>query len=573
MDEAMTPSHVEDYDAALDALNAAKDTWAQTPIADRILLLGQVKDNLMTVAEAWAQTATCLKQIPEGSPLSGEEWTSGPYAVMSACNELISTLRQMESKTFLKHLPKRELTTGQLAVKVMPHSIWDHLLLSGVKAEVWMKKGVSAANLPDHTAIAYDIPPASRKGKVALILGAGNITSIAPLDVFQKLFLENQVVILKMHPVNDYLTEFLEVALNPLIDLDALRIVKGDDAAGAYLTTHAIIEELHITGAGATHDAIVWGIGAEGEKNRKENTPQNYKRFTSELGAVCPTIVVPGPWSAADLKFQAEQIATQKLHNSGFNCVACQVLIIPKDWDKTAMLLANLNAVVQKSDRGAYYPGAADRLDTFKRKAKSYKSVARGEAPSLIVNDVDDSDWFTNTEVFGPAMSIYEMDAPNPQTYLRSTIAYANDQLYGTLGANILIHPKTIKEIGKTQFENIIADLRYGTIAINAWTGLAFLATACPWGAFPGHTPQDVQSGIGTVHNTFMLEDTERVVIQAPWAPFPRGLLSGQFTLLPRPPWFITNKKQDKLGRLLTQFQHRPSWSKLPRIFLNALLG
>ena len=573
MDEAMTPSHVENYDAALDALNAAKDTWAQTPIADRILLLGQVKDNLMTVAEAWAQTATCLKQIPEGSPLSGEEWTSGPYAVMSACNELISTLRQMESKTFLKHLPKRELTTGQLAVKVMPHSIWDHLLLSGVKAEVWMKKGVSAANLPDHTAIAYDIPPTARKGKVALILGAGNIASIAPLDVFQKLFLENQVVILKMHPVNDYLTEFLEVALNPLIDLDALRIVKGDDAAGAYLTTHAIIEELHITGAGATHDAIVWGIGAEGEKNRKENTPQNYKRFTSELGAVCPTIVVPGPWSAADLKFQAEQIATQKLHNSGFNCVACQVLIIPKDWDKTAMLLANLNAVVQKSDRGAYYPGAADRLDTFKRKAKSYKSVARGEAPSLIVNDVDDSDWFTNTEVFGPAMSIYEMDAPNPQTYLRSTIAYANDQLYGTLGANILIHPKTIKEIGKTQFENIIADLRYGTIAINAWTGLAFLATACPWGAFPGHTPQDVQSGIGTVHNTFMLEDTERVVIQAPWAPFPRGLLSGQFTLLPRPPWFITNKKQDKLGRLLTQFQHRPSWSKLPRIFLNALLG
>jgi aldehyde dehydrogenase (NAD(P)+) len=288
---------------------------------------------------------------------------------------------------------------------------------------------------------------------------------------------------------------------------------------------------------------------------------------------VCPTIVVPGPWSAADLKFQAEQIATHKLHNSGFNCVACQVLIMPKGWDKAAILLANLNAVAQKSNRGAYYPGAADRLDAFKSKAKTYKSVVRGAAPSLIVNDVDDSDWFTNTEVFGPAMSTYEMDAPNAQTYLRSAVAYANGQLYGTLGANILIHPKTIKEIGKTQFENIIADLHYGTIAINAWTGLAFLATACPWGAFPGHTPQDVQSGIGTVHNTFMLEDTERVVIQAPWAPFPRGLLSGQFTLLPRPPWFITNKKQDKVGSLLTQFQHRPSWSKLPRIFLNALLG
>ena len=573
MDEAMTASHVKEYDAALDALNAAKDTWAKTSIADRISLLDQVKDNLMTVATAWAQTATRLKQIPERSPLSGEEWTSGPYAVMLACNALISTLRQMESKTFLKHLSKRQLTTGQLAVKVMPYSIWDHLLLSGVKAEVWMKKSVSVANLHDHTAIAYDIPLAARKGKVALILGAGNIASIAPLDVFQKLFLENQVVILKAHPVNDYLTKFLEVALKPLIDLDALRIVKGDAAAGAYLTTHAIIEELHITGAVATHDAIVWGIGAEGEKNRKENTPQNFKRFTSELGAVCPTIVVPGPWSAADLKFQAEQIATHKLHNSGFNCVACQVLIMPKGWDKAAILMANLNAVVQNSNRGAYYPGTANRLDAFKSKAKTYKSVARGEAPSLIINDVNESDWFTKTEVFGPAMSTHEMDVPDAQTYLQSAITYANDQLYGTLGANILIHPKTIKEIGKTKFENIIADLHYGTIAINAWTGLAFLATACPWGAFPGHTPQDIQSGNGTVHNTFMLEDTERVVIQAPWAPFPRGILSGQFTLLPRPPWFITNKKQDKLGRLLTQFEHRPSWSKLPRIFLNALLG
>ena len=72
MDEAMTPSQVEEYDAALDALNASKDTWAKTPIADRISLLDQVKDNLMTVATAWAQTASRLKQIPEGSPLSGE---------------------------------------------------------------------------------------------------------------------------------------------------------------------------------------------------------------------------------------------------------------------------------------------------------------------------------------------------------------------------------------------------------------------------------------------------------------------------------------------------------------------
>ena len=112
-----------------------------------------------------------------------------------------------------------------------------------------------------------------------------------------------------------------------------------------------------------------------------------------------------------------------------------------------------------------------------------------------------------------------------------------------------------------------------GTIAINAWTGLAFLSTACPWGAFPGHSLQDVSSGIGFVHNTFMFDKPERVVIRAPWRPFPRNLLSGGMTLLPRPPWFVTNRRQHVVGKLLTRFQHRPSWFKLPAIFINALRG
>jgi aldehyde dehydrogenase (NAD(P)+) len=49
--------------------------------------------------------------------------------------------------------------------------------------------------------------------------------------------------------------------------------------------------------------------------------------------------------------------------------------------------------------------------------------------------------------------------------------------------------------------------------------------------------------------------------------------LSLNFSLLPRPPWFITNRRQHVLGKLLTRFQYRPSVWKLPRIFANALRG
>lgn len=567
------PVWLEEYEEALAALDAAKDDWARTSNAERIRILQQIKDNLLTVAKGWAETAARKKQIPEGSYFVGEEWISGPYAVMSACNGYMQTFATMEGKTYLHHLKKRETATGLTAVRVVPHSIWEHLLLSGVKAEVWMQKGVNAGNLAKHTAVPYDVPVNQRKGKVALVLGAGNINAITPLDVFQKVFNENQVVILKMNPVNDYMTDYLRIALKPLIDRNALRIVKGDGAAGAWLTDHPVIEEMHITGSGATHDAIVWGVGEEGVKNKAAGTPKNNKRFTSELGAVCPTIIVPGPWTGADLRFQAEHVATMKLHNSGFNCVACQVLIMPKTWNKTARFMGNLKSVMSKSTRLAYYPGAKDRLANFMGEAQNAEEVARGAAPACIINSVGDSDWFRNQEVFAPAMSTLQMDDPDPETYLVNTIKWANENLYGTLGGNIIIHPRTIRKIGKKRFEEIVSEFRYGTIAINAWTGLGFLATACPWGAYPGHTLDDVQSGIGTAHNTFMFENVERTVVQAPFRPFPRGLLSLRFSLLPRPPWFITNRKQHKVGMLLTRFQHKPGWLKLPRIFLNALLG
>ncbi|GHK52536.1 hypothetical protein KPZU09_22720 [Klebsiella pneumoniae] len=65
---------------------------------------------------------------------------------------------------------------------------------------------------------------------------------------------------------------------------------------------------------------------------------------------------------------------------------------------------------------------------------------------------------------------------------------------------------------------------------------MAFLLAPCPWGAFPGHTLDDIQSGRGKVHNSFMLEKTERTVIEAPFRPFPRSLWHGELTLMPLPP-------------------------------------
>lgn len=564
-------------DQAVAEIAAHKDRWAATSLEERIAILDQIKDAILPVAEDWAITASREKQIPAGSPLEGEEWISGPYPLMAACNLFMQTLSAMDGRRFLKKIPVRELHNGQIAASVMPHSIWDRLLLSGVKAEVWMQPGVSKANLAEHTASAYAVAREQRQGKVALVLGAGNIAAIPPLDCFQKLFAEHQVVILKMNPVNEYLDEFLGAALKPLIDFGALRIVRGGVDAGEYLCNHPDIDEIHITGAHTSHDAIVWGAGSEGKRNKARKTPRNSRRITSELGAVCPTIVVPGPWTSADLSFQAENIATQKLHNSGFNCIACQMLVLPGDWDKTDTLLEKIESTMKSApSRGLYYPGAGDRMADFETHGGGnvVKFARSGELPCVVASHEDGGDaWFENNEIFAPAMSTYRIGEPDAEAYLRKAIAYVNENLHGTLGANVLIHPATMARIGRKKMDAIIADLHYGCIAINCWTGLGFLLVQTPWGAFPGHTLDDVQSGIGFVHNTFMFDKPERTVVEAPFRPFPRNLLSGRMTLLPRPPWFVTNRKQRKIGELLTKFQYRPGWLKLPRIFLNALLG
>lgn len=570
------PDHAN-LDKAVLELHEAKDTWARTSTSERVQILLEIKDALMNVAEGWATTTARHKQIPENSPLVGEEWGSGPYPVMAGCNALIETLSKMEGKKFLEDIPLRELPSGQTCATVIPHTIWDRLIFSGVTAEVWMQEDITPSNLAENTAFAYDVPVESRVGKVSLILGAGNVAAITPLDCFQKLFSENQVVILKMNPVNEYLIDHFQVALKPLIKRNALRIVTGAADVGEYLCTHPKVEEIHITGAKASHDAIVWGTGAEAAQNKAAGTPRNKRRMTSELGGVSATIVVPGSWNKADLRFQAENIATQKLHNSGFNCVACQMLIMPKEWDKSSDLIDEIKSVMASApSRPLYYPGAGDRMAQFEAMTDNAEKFQRSSAEPVVVVPIteENHEWFERNEVFAPAMSIYELDSTNdPEEFLRNAIDYANNKLEGTLGANILIHPATIRKIGKKRFEEIITELRYGCISVNGWTGLGFLAVQTPWGGFPGHTLDNIGSGIGTVHNTFMFEKTERMVTTAPFRPFPRSILSGSLTVLPKPPWFITNKRSRQLGEALTRFQHKPSWSKIPGIFINALWG
>ena len=241
------------------------------------------------------------------------------------------------------------------------------MLFAGFRADVWMQPGVSRENLSKHTA-CY-VRPESAPSGIALVLGAGNVSSIAPTDAFSKLFQEGKVVLLKMNPVNEYLGGIFAQAFTALIEAGFLRIIYGGADAGAYAIEHQVVDEVHITGSIFSHETIVWGPpGADRERRKAEGMARLQKRITSELGNVTPWIVVPGPYSDRELDFQAENVAAMITNNASFNCIATKMIVTSRAWPDRQRFLDKIDAVLARIPRRrAYYPAARRTLTPFYR--------------------------------------------------------------------------------------------------------------------------------------------------------------------------------------------------------------
>lgn len=286
-----------------------------------------------------------------------------------------------------------------------------------------------------------------------------------------------------------------------------------------------------------------------------------------------PCIVTPGPWTDADLRFQAEHIVTSKMNNSGHNCVASQILVVPRDWDGTERLLDEIRRVLSElPPRSDYYPGAAGRLCDVVDAHPGTEFLAGAACGALVPDITRPDDPMLTDEVFASALGVVRLEGRDPADFLRRATDFANDTLPGTLGATLLVHPRT-ERAHRDAVDTAIAELRYGTLGVNCWSAFGFLLGYAPWGAFPGHTRQEIGSGIGFVHNAFMLEDVEKTVLRAPFAPSPRGLFKGSPSLSPRPPYYVTNRTGLTTVRRLTAFTAAPKLWKLPGIFLSALRG
>ena len=144
--------------------------------------------------------------------------------------------------------------------------------------------------------------------------------------------------------------------------------------------------------------------------------------------------------------------------------------------------------------------------------------------------------------------------------YLANAVNFCNDTLWGTLNVGLIIDPRTEKRFS-VEFDHAVAELKYGTVAINHWAGLGYGFGCTAWGAYPGHPRNDIQSGVGKVHNTYLFDKAAKNVIRGP------------FTVFPKPPWFVTHGRSQAVGKRMAAMEGSPSILKVPGIAWNAIRG
>jgi aldehyde dehydrogenase (NAD(P)+) len=115
------PAWKTQIDATLARLHRGEAIWAGTPLARRRELLEQMHVLVGRNAQAWVNAATGVKGLDPGSTLVGEEWLSGPYAMLTTLAVLAETVAALEKgDSPVDGYRIRSAPGGRVAVEVLP---------------------------------------------------------------------------------------------------------------------------------------------------------------------------------------------------------------------------------------------------------------------------------------------------------------------------------------------------------------------------------------------------------------------------------------------------------------------
>ena len=150
----------------------------------------------------------------------------------------------------------------------------------------------------------------------------------------------------------------------------------------------------------------------------------------------------------------------------------------------------------------------------------------------------DQPHWFAQ-EWFIPIAVETAVDGDSIEEFCTEISQFVRE-LPGTLAASVT-RPDGMATHDASRVELLIEHLRYGVVAVNAWSALAYAVANIPWGGFPGGTIENPQSGIGHVHNPQFLPLVNNSILRAP------------LRVWPTPPWFPWHRKGKQLAGGVTE--------------------
>jgi aldehyde dehydrogenase (NAD(P)+) len=558
-----TPS--AELDRAVEEVRVGAAGLGRLAPAAQAALLRECVDRIADLAEEWGQAAARAKGLDWGTPAGAEDSLTGPLLTIRCARLLAGSLDAIAARG-RPPLGRgtRTRADGLLEVDVFPTSAIDGATYMGYRGSVLMERGVDAAASAERQGAARRVE--RPEGSVCAVLGAGNVSSIPPTDVLHKVFAEGRACVLKMNPVNEYVGPFLERGLEPLLRENLLRVVYGGGEEGAHLVAHPGVDDVHITGSASTFDMIVWGpAGPERERRKRENDPVLRKTISSELGNVSPVIVVPHVYSERELRFRARAVVSATVNNASFNCNAAKMLVVARDWPQRERFHRLVTeALAEVPTRLAYYPGAQRRYDDLLAGRAAVERVgdaAEGALAWAFVPDLDATDpdeRLFATEPFCGILSETALDEADPARFLAAATAFCNERLWGTLSAEI-VTPSDSALRGPV--EDAVRELRYGTVGVNVWPAISYVAMSTPWGGHPSATMADIQSGLGWVHNTYLLEGVDKAVFRAPLVP------------MLKPAWHYDHRTLHQVVPGLIALERKPSWPGFLKVAGPAMRG
>ena len=551
-------------DQSLEILAAQKDECLRVGVGARLQLLEGIRERLYPLRDEWVSKSISERGWSEDIFHTGFEW-GAVACILRGIRVLEATLKDIQRNG--RPVNQCKLRVGdndQVVARVFPQNFYDRALFMQTTADIYMEPGFSMADVEAGWAKIYH--GEGQTGRICLMLAAGNSAQITPLGLMHKLFVENEVVILKTNPVNAYLTPFLEVAFAEFIQKGWLQIVSGGIEEGAYLCQHEVVDSIQLTGSDKTFEAIVYGVDKEGKLRKEEKRPLRHKPIQAELGAVSPIIVVPGQWSKKDIALQAELIVSWLVSNGAFNCLTPRVLITHKEWLQRDALLQAVRRVFNATPSvNAFYPGARDRYETFLAahpEMEQYGTEGNGRLPWGFIPSLppeNGNDICFTAESYCGILADVPLSAEDSVQYLAKATDFSNERLWGNLSMTMIFDQKALKDPQMERaFNHALATLCYGTIGVNFSIPMAYFLAVTPWGAYPGNTPQNIQSGIGFTNNFLMFEKPQKSIIQAPF----RKMVE---------PVRVGSKNMVAFGRDLVDYEANPSLRTFGKVTMAAM--